>query len=100
MRQVTETRLEHIKAAEPNLRIEERNGKRIAVIPKYDMDNDRAYEIELDVIPDPKDVTPTALADLRVRSGSKFNPLGDLFKSPLGHLFRIVGPPKPDKDKL
>lgn len=98
MRKVTETALEHIKAAEPGLRLIDRDGKRIAIIPKYDFENDCLYELELEVTPDPKQLTKADLPELRIRTGNKFNPLGDVFKSPLGHLFRIVKPPKPDKE--
>ena len=96
MKDVTETRLEHIKLARPNLRVEIRNGERIAIIPEYDADNDRSYNIEMRVIPDPKTLKPGDLPELRIRTGRKFNPLGDVFRSPLGHLFRIVKPPKDD----
>lgn len=97
MRQITETALSHIKAAEPALTVIERDGKRIAVVPKYDFDNDRAYSIEMEVIKDPVDVTAETMPEIRIRTGNKFNPDGDVFRSALGHLFRIVKPPKPDK---
>ena len=98
MKEVSESRLEHIMAAEPGLRIEERNGERIAVIARYDIDTDTCSEVELKIIPDPKPVgNPGWLKRLVVRHGPRFNPEGTPYISPLGHLFRIVDPPKDDQ---
>lgn len=97
MKTIMETALTHLLAAHPHATIEDRDGTRVVVVPMYDMDEDKTWNEERQIVPDPQTLKPGQLPTLRVRTGAKFNPLGDVFKSPLGHLFRIVDPPKDDK---
>ncbi len=99
MKQVTETALTHILAAHPNARVEDRSGKRVVSIPMYDVDNDRAWIEEREVIKDPDATRMGILPVFGVRSGAKFKPGGDAKEGPLGQLYRIVGwTPPSDKD--
>ena len=98
MKQVTETALTYIIAAHPHTEIIERDGKRIARIPTYDMENDVPGVVEKEVIADPRETRMGILPVFNVRSGSKFNPGGDAKVSPLGKLYRIIGYTPPPKD--
>ena len=93
MRQVTQSRLDIIKLAEPNLKVETRDGKKVAVIPKYDWETDRSWELLLEVIPDPKGPTKmtTGLwSRLKVRKGNVARTDGDVHTTRDGKPFRIV----------
>lgn len=98
MKEVPESRLEVIFLANPNARIEERDGQRVVIIPQYNIDNDVSWETTLKIVPDPKQTRFGILPTFNVRSGAKFNPKGDAHVSPLGKLYRIIGITPPPKD--
>ena len=98
MKQITETALEYLMLAHPKAHVEERDGKRIVVIPVYDIETDEHGAIEKEVIADPSQTPVGILPVLDVRHGATFNPGGEVRTSPLGHLYKIIGYTPPKKD--
>lgn len=101
VKQITETALTYLLAAHPNARFETRDGKKIVIIPTYDIGTDEVGTVEKEVVADPVE-TPVGIAPVfNVRSGPVFNPGGDVRTSPLGHLYKIIGytPPKKEDPK-
>lgn len=101
MKTVTETALQHILAAHPNAIVSIKDGVKTVAIPMYDINTDKAW-IELrEVVADP-DKTPFGILPVfNLRKGARFNLGGEARKSPLGHLYKIIGytpPPKDDAD--
>ena len=102
MKQITETALSYIVAAHPLTEVVARDGRRIARIPTYDIENDVPGVIEKEIVSDPDQTPMGILPVFNVRTGPTFNPEGDAKVSPLGHLYRIIGytpPPKKDDDE-
>ena len=100
MKEISETALTYVLAAHPNAEIVETDGNRIVRVPMYDIDSDTAWIEERKIVPDPKDTRMGVLPVFNVRTGSKFNPGGDVREGPDGKLYRIIGftPPEDDKD--
>ena len=100
MTHITEAALEHVMLTSPGTRVEQRDGKRIAVIPFYNIDTDESGVFEKEIIPEADETRMGILPVFNVRSGPEFNPGGDAKVTPLGKLYRIIGysPPvdKPD----
>ncbi len=98
MKQITETALTYLLAAHPNARLETRDGRKIVVIPTYDVDTDAIGTVEKEVIADPAETPVGFVPVFNVRTGPVFNPKGDTKTSPLGHLYRVIGYTPPKKD--
>ena len=99
MKQITEAALAHLMAACPGATVEHRDGRRIVVIPTYDVTNDIISVVEKEVISGPDETPMGILPVFNIRKGATFNPDGEPKVSPLGHFYRIIGySPPPNKD--
>lgn len=98
MKEITQAALEHLLLAHPGAKVEQRGDDVIVLIPRYDLDTDRAWTEERKVIKDPDETRMGILPVFNVRTGPKFNPDGDTKTGAMGQLYRIVGwtPPKED----
>ena len=99
MKELTESALEHVLLAHPNAKIEQRGEDRVLLIPRYDIDSDRAWIEERKIVKDPDETKMGILPVFNVRTGEKFNPDGDPKTGAHGQLYRILGWSPPEKDK-
>ena len=79
MRSVPRSRLEIIRMAHPNARVEEREGHECVVIPTYDITTDTAGESVLRLTED--------------RDIARKPQVGDIMQDKFGNTFKIVAPP-------
>lgn len=104
MKQVTEDRLELIRLSHPNVRIEHRDGKEVVIIPQYDIDTDRSWEITLELVRNSPGTGTTPDLNRPVRSGPIANfskwLYGQTYERPDGQTFKVVPPPKDDDEPV
>lgn len=101
MKTVYEASVGHILLSHPHAEIKETDGKRIIRIPVYNIETDENYWEEREIVADPEATNVGIFPVFDVRKGAIAKPNGDVKKSPLGHLYRIIGyspPPKSDSD--